>query len=1049
MVLASIGYAQSEICDNGIDDDGDGLIDCCDPDLATDECCLAYFASIDSANCTYAPASEFEFELQENEITDFWIPNANYSPLVGDIDFDGRTEFLMLRYAGNATNNIDDWHGANELLILDTEDWSVKYSYSFDFLPNKIQGSLAIGDVDCDHKGDILICENNVLYRLEYEPNLNNGLGGIQLVESRFISFPNAVTSNRPNLTLADLNGDDNPELIIGNHIYDAQTLEPIVNGGTNNSMGMNNIVLGRLRVDIVALDVLAYDAVDCPDCEGLEIIAGNQVYAVDLDVPSMTVRRDFRQLVPQVGDGTTAVADIDQNGTYDAVVVHKPFDDTGIYYVYAYDIETLTPLASHQDGYVTVNSPQRFGPGRPTLVNVDSDPQLEIIFVTGDQLHVFEDDLTEKWTDVIEDFSGHEVSTAFDFDGDSKAELLFRDEYELRIYDASGAVPQILYTTRCLSDTGQEPPVIADFDNDGQAEIACSCIVEEYADLTSANNPKGPGKLRVYENVGSPWPAALPVWNQRGFNITNIANGLKIPAMPLDNLSLEGGVGGSLLNSFGAQLGIYDTDLQNYLAGDATIQLDSFRCAEEGGVLFYTLCNQGSHTLSPDTPISWYLSDPTSSSTSALLTTIPLTEALEPGACQQLSISLDEYSGRSIWALVNDAGTTAAPIALSADLPNTSVAECDYSNNLDSLSLPMRDSTFLSLEICEGDTASIFESLLTEAGVYTEVFQNVEGCDSVVILDLMVSALAISSIDTLLCPGSFIIVNGTTYNEAQPMGIEVLEGVAQNGCDSVVNVRINYIDEVESYLQVLQPPCSYNTLGQLAIDSTKASNLALSLDGVNYSTDTVFDQLVEGAYRLYIRSEVGCNFIYDFEIEAPAPLLRPTGGGFNLDQGCTLSLEAALNTDDSLAYSWSPAEGLSCTDCPTPITQVSQNTTYTVTVTNADGCQEQQAIAVEVGGDSGVYVPNAFSPNSDGVNDFFRPYASDCVREIVYFRVFDRWGNFVFEVAGVPPDIADLHWDGTFRGQPVKPGVFAWTLKVVYENGRIHQLSGDVQLAR
>lgn len=95
------------------------------------------------------------------------------------------------------------------------------------------------------------------------------------------------------------------------------------------------------------------------------------------------------------------------------------------------------------------------------------------------------------------------------------------------------------------------------------------------------------------------------------------------------------------------------------------------------------------------------------------------------------------------------------------------------------------------------------------------------------------------------------------------------------------------------------------------------------------------------------------------------------------------------------------------------------------------------------------VYVPNAFSPNGDGTNDFFTVYPGRSVLRIKQLQVFDRWGEAVFGAWDAPSFHPATHWHGSFRGMPCQTGVYVWFLEVEYIDGRVGLLKGDLVLVR
>lgn len=96
------------------------------------------------------------------------------------------------------------------------------------------------------------------------------------------------------------------------------------------------------------------------------------------------------------------------------------------------------------------------------------------------------------------------------------------------------------------------------------------------------------------------------------------------------------------------------------------------------------------------------------------------------------------------------------------------------------------------------------------------------------------------------------------------------------------------------------------------------------------------------------------------------------------------------------------------------------------------------------------VYVPNAFSPNDDGINDVFIVFTgASCIKEIKSFHVFSRWGEEVFKNFNFPANDFAYGWDGTFRGKPMDTAVFAWFAEVEFGDGRVELFKGDVTLLR
>lgn len=119
----------------------------------------------------------------------------------------------------------------------------------------------------------------------------------------------------------------------------------------------------------------------------------------------------------------------------------------------------------------------------------------------------------------------------------------------------------------------------------------------------------------------------------------------------------------------------------------------------------------------------------------------------------------------------------------------------------------------------------------------------------------------------------------------------------------------------------------------------------------------------------------------------------------------------------------------------------------YALTVTDANGCTARDWLRVALAAKSHVWVPNAFSPDLDGVNEFLTVYASPAVREVRAFQVLDRWGNMLFQREHFAPNYDPDGWNGYIRGRTPTPGLHTWRAVVEYLDGATEQFTGTVFL--
>jgi gliding motility-associated-like protein len=145
--------------------------------------------------------------------------------------------------------------------------------------------------------------------------------------------------------------------------------------------------------------------------------------------------------------------------------------------------------------------------------------------------------------------------------------------------------------------------------------------------------------------------------------------------------------------------------------------------------------------------------------------------------------------------------------------------------------------------------------------------------------------------------------------------------------------------------------------------------------------------------------------------------------------------------------YNWTQEATLSCNNCPQPVASPRFDTKYTVSVIDSNGCKNKAEVQVIVLCEGvTVFLPNTFSPNGDGVNDIFyvRGQGLDRVKSL---RIFNRWGEVVFEKRDFDVNNAQHGWDGKFKGNKPKPDVYVYQAEVYCANGSLMIFPGNVAL--
>ncbi|MEO1712370.1 MAG: gliding motility-associated C-terminal domain-containing protein, partial [Bacteroidota bacterium] len=373
------------------------------------------------------------------------------------------------------------------------------------------------------------------------------------------------------------------------------------------------------------------------------------------------------------------------------------------------------------------------------------------------------------------------------------------------------------------------------------------------------------------------------------------------------------------------------------------------------------------------------------------------------------------------------------------------------------------------NITICEGESVEIFGEQISTPGAYSETFTSVDGCDSTHTVSLAnYAAPSFDFDDVAACSnldnGSLTveIIGGTApysyqWSVAGAADAPTLENVGAgsyavtiidgNNCtfssSGSVTTRTTEVDVLST-----NSGCLDECLATITVVPNTNQDFAVSLvDGTPFD-GLVLSDVCAGVYDLVLTDQAdGCEYsettlVTSFptiEINAPTVV--------EVLEGDTVQLEVTVVANPPLTYSWSPAVGLSCTDCPNPLAFPAETTLYTLNVTDGNGCANQVEVRVNVSvdcDDLNVQIPNIFSPgNNDGLNDTFGPLLGDENLVIRSFNIYNRFGQNVYSVEGqyVP-------WNGLQNGGPAPADTYAYLIEIDC-SGIITLRSGEVTLLR
>ncbi|UEG48636.1 gliding motility-associated C-terminal domain-containing protein [Ferruginibacter lapsinanis] len=214
------------------------------------------------------------------------------------------------------------------------------------------------------------------------------------------------------------------------------------------------------------------------------------------------------------------------------------------------------------------------------------------------------------------------------------------------------------------------------------------------------------------------------------------------------------------------------------------------------------------------------------------------------------------------------------------------------------------------------------------------------------------------------------------------------------------------------------------------------------------------------GRYSITVTSpQTGCSTSSDTMIGIGGyPIVRFTQHDYVLPAGNLLHLQpiitnaSAPNILPMKIFEWTPSQDIDCNDavCATPVANIKKDECYIVKATNIYGCSGSDTICVKVFCEkTQVFIPNTFTPQGGLPENSVLMVRGSGIGLIKSFRVFNRWGQIVFEKSNFPPNTPAYGWDGNINGKPAEPAVYVYTAEVLCENGVPFTYKGNVTLLK
>jgi gliding motility-associated-like protein len=277
---------------------------------------------------------------------------------------------------------------------------------------------------------------------------------------------------------------------------------------------------------------------------------------------------------------------------------------------------------------------------------------------------------------------------------------------------------------------------------------------------------------------------------------------------------------------------------------------------------------------------------------------------------------------------------------------------------------------------------------------------------------------------------------------------------VHKDACEVFDTFMVNVVPNPTAlFLEVDSVTCFGDSDGAIYIDGVESGTAPFTFD-INGQIFTSiidlpsFQNLESGLFDIVVEDVNGCKTDTTVLVEYPEEPLVILPDNIEAELGDSFQIQA-LVTPNIISYQWINPDALSCSDCLAPYISPMETTSVGIIVKDKNGCTAQDGMTIFISKDDGVYVPNVFTPNGDGDNDYLAVFAKQNIEIIRDFTIFDRWGNQLFTRQDFPPNQLYLGWDGQFRSKNAPRAVYVYKLTYERIDGVKETVYGDFTIMK
>jgi gliding motility-associated-like protein len=276
---------------------------------------------------------------------------------------------------------------------------------------------------------------------------------------------------------------------------------------------------------------------------------------------------------------------------------------------------------------------------------------------------------------------------------------------------------------------------------------------------------------------------------------------------------------------------------------------------------------------------------------------------------------------------------------------------------------------------------------------------------------------------------------------------------ITSGGCRQTESYTLTAPPGIKAAFNTATPRCLGGSDGTITLTGIQggAGPYQVTLNNRTLPIDTFpvsLGSFEAGTYNIRIEDSKGCGAFASADVLSPPGLRVDAGLDIALPFGDSIQLIPEIEGLYDSVW-WSPLTYLLSADATSMWVRPEQSTVYKVTVRDRAGCTAQDDVRISVDRRLRIFVPNAFTPDSDGNNSLLTISAGPEVAEVSFFRVYDRWGNLMYEQNNFSPRDPRFAWDGRTRNQKAQPGVYVYVLEARFFDGSKEQLEGEITLIR